>query len=116
VTSTTELEYIALSEACKQGQWLRALLRELQHTILLGQDLIVPIFSDNQACIALAKDLIAHSYTKHINIRYHYIKELIAGQKTTIDYCSIADITANILTKPLTLQRFQHCREKLLTL
>jgi hypothetical protein len=71
--------------------------------MLLGQDLIMPIFSDNQAYIALAKDPIAYSCTKHIDIRYHYIRELIAGRKTTIDYCSIVDITANILTKPLTL-------------
>jgi hypothetical protein len=115
-TSTTESEYIALSEACKQGQWLRALLRELQRTMLLGQDLTVPIFSDNQACIALAKDPVAHSRTKHIDIRYHYIRELIAGRKTTVDYCSTVDMTADILTKPLTLQGFQRCREKLLTL
>ena len=115
-TSTTESEYIALSEACKQGQWLRALLRELQRTTLLGQDLTVPIFSDNQACIALARDPVAHSRTKHIDVRYHYIRELIAGRKTTVDYCPTVDMTADILTKPLTLQGFQRCRGKLLTL
>jgi hypothetical protein len=76
----------------------------------------VPIFSDNQAYIALAKDPVAHSHTKHIDIRYHYIRELITGQKTTIDYYSTVNITANILTKPLTLQGFQRCQEKLLTL
>ena len=74
--------------------------------MLLGQDLIVPIFSDNQAYIALAKDPIAYSRTKHIDIRYHYIRELIAGRKTTVDYCSTVDMTADILTKPLTLQGF----------
>jgi hypothetical protein len=71
--------------------------------MLLGQDLIIFIFSDNQACIALAKDPIAYSRIKHIDIRYYYIRELIIGQKTIIDYCSIIDMTADILTKPLTL-------------
>jgi hypothetical protein len=71
--------------------------------MLLGQDLTVPIFSDNQAYIALAKDPVAHSRTKHINICYYYIRELIAGRKTTVDYCSIVDMTADILTKLLTL-------------
>jgi hypothetical protein len=61
------------------------------------------IYSNNQACIALAKDPIAYNYIKYINIYYYYIRELIVGQKTTIDYCSIVDMTADILTKPLTL-------------
>ena len=115
-TSTTHSEYIALSEACKQGEWLRALLRELQRTELLGENLVTPIFSDNQACIALAKDPVAHSRTKHIDVRYHYIRELVVEGKTTIDYCPTIDITADILTKPLALQGFQRCRAKLLTL
>jgi hypothetical protein len=115
-TSTTESEYIALSEACKQGQWLRALLRELQRTTLLGEDLAVPIFSDNQACIALAKDPVAHSRTKHIDVRYHYIKELVTGGKVSVDYCPTEDMTIDVLTKPLALQAFQRYREKLITL
>jgi hypothetical protein len=115
-TSTTESEYIALSEACKQSQWLRALLRELQRTSLLAEGLIVPIRSDNQACIALAKDPVVHSCTKHIDVRYHYTRELVTGKKVTIDYCPTADITADILTKPLSLQGFQRYRQKLLSL
>ena len=115
-TSTTHSEYIALSEACKQGEWLRALLRELQRTELLGENLATSIFSDNQACIALAKDPVANSRTKHIDVRYHYIRELVVEGKTAIDYCPTVDMTADILTKPLTLQGFQRCRTKLLTL
>jgi hypothetical protein len=115
-TSTTESEYIALSEAYKQGQWLRALLKELQRIKLLGQELTVPIFSDNQACIALAKDPVAHSRTKHIDVCYYYIKELVIGGKVTVDYCPTKDMTADILTKPLALQTFQRCWDKLITL
>jgi hypothetical protein len=92
------------------------LVRELQRTTLLGQDLTMPIFSDNQACIALAKDPVAHSRTKHIDVHYHYIKELVTRGKATVDYCPIVDMIADILTKPLTLQGFQRCREKLITL
>jgi hypothetical protein len=76
----------------------------------------VPIFSDNQACIALAKDPVAHSRTKYIDVRYHYIRELVTGGKVTVDYCPTEDMTADILTKPLVLQTFQHCRDKLITL
>jgi hypothetical protein len=82
-TSTTQLEYISLSEASKQGQWIRALLRELQRTQYLGTNLSAPIFSNNQGCIALARDPIAHSRTKHIDVRYYYIRELVAFNKVT---------------------------------
>jgi len=115
-TSTTHSEYIALSEACKQGEWLRALLRELQRTELLGEGLSTPIFSDNQACIALAKDPVAHSRTKHIDVRYHYIRELVVGGMTTVDYCPTGEMVADILTKPLQLQGFKHCVQGLLNL
>ena len=83
-TSTTESEYIALSEASKQGQWIRGLIRELQYTELLSNTLSVPIFSDNQACISLSKDPISHSKTKHIDVRYHYIRQLVTyGKRRT---------------------------------
>ena len=76
----------------------------------------MPIYSDNQACIALAKDPVAHSRTKHIDVHYHYIRELVAREKTAVEYCSIIDMIADILTKPLSLQGFQRCRNKLLSL
>jgi hypothetical protein len=63
----------------------------------------VPIFNDNQAYIALAKDPVAYSRTKYIDVRYHYIKELVTGGKVAVDYCLITDMTADILTKSLAL-------------
>jgi hypothetical protein len=63
----------------------------------------VPIFSNNQAYIALAKDPVTHSRIKYIDVRYHYIRELVTRDKVAVDYCLIADITADILTKPLAL-------------
>jgi hypothetical protein len=113
-TSTTEAEYISLAEAAKQGQWLRALLRELQRSQLLGEGSTVHMLSDNQGCIALAKDPVAHNRTKHIDVRYHYIRDLIVGGRTTVDYCPTEDMTADILTKPLGLQAFKRCRGKAL--
>jgi len=108
-TSTTELEYISLSEASKQGQWIRALLRELQRAQYLGTDLSAPIFSDNQGCIALARDPVAHSRTKHINVRYHYIRELVAFNKVTVEYIPTEEMVANMLTKPLSLAGLRRC-------
>ncbi|KAM3067034.1 hypothetical protein ACMFMG_012223 [Clarireedia jacksonii] len=114
--STTEAEYIALSEASKQGQWLRALIREVDRPQYLGSHLEVPMLSDNQGCIALAKDPIAHSRTKHIEVRYHYIRDLIAYGKATIKYCPTEDMLADVLTKPLPLVAFKRCTQGLMSL
>ena len=108
-TSTAEAEYIALAEASKQGQWLRSLLKELRRHKLLGKGEAVPIFSDNQACIAIAENPIAHRRTKHIDVRYHYIRQLVSFGKTTISYIPTKDMKADILTKPLPLPAFRAC-------
>jgi hypothetical protein len=85
------------------------LLRELEYTQYLGTTLLTPIFSNNQGCIALARDPIAYSRTKHINVRYHYIRELVAFKKVTIEYIPSKEIVANILTKPLSLAALRRC-------
>jgi hypothetical protein len=115
-TSTTEAEYIALSEASKQGQWIRGLLRELQRTQYLTDTLSVPIFSDNQACIALAKDPISHSRTKHIDVRYHYIRQLVAFGKAYIEYKPTGEMLADLLTKPVAITVFRRCIQGLLAI
>ena len=113
-TSTTESEYVALSEACKQGCWIRALLGELNRYQYLPKSRSTPTFSDNQSCIALARDPVAHSRTKHIDVRYHYIRELVSFGKTTIDYMPTEDMLADILTKPLPYPAFKKLIEVLL--
>lgn len=112
--STGESEYIAAAEAAKTGQWLRGLLEEIQRTEYLGEHLSVPIFSDNTACIALAKDPVAHSRTKHIEVRYHYIRQLVAYGRTSLAYLPTEDMLADILTKPLSNIAFQRCIRGLL--
>ena len=113
-TSTTEAEYIALSEASKQGQWLRTLIKELNRLRLLEESQAVPMHSDNQACITISQDPGGHRRTKHIDIRYHYIRELVAYRKATITYLATQDMIADILTKPLPAQSFKHCIGNLL--
>jgi hypothetical protein len=113
-TSTAESEYIALAEAGKQSQWLRALLRELQYEQLLGKSLTVPLLSDNQACIRIAQDPTSHNRTKHIDVRYHYIRQLATYGKVTIDYVPTERMVADILTKPLAATAFKRCIQGLI--
>ena len=72
------------------------------------------IFSNNQSYIALAKDLITYSRTKYIDVRYHYIRELVSFSKTTVDYIPTEDMKADILTKPLPFVAFKRCIRGLL--
>jgi len=68
--STAVAEYVALSQAAQECVWLRRLLSDL------GMDATpVVILEDNQGAIAIAKNPVDHSRTKHIDFRYHYIRE-----------------------------------------
>jgi hypothetical protein len=69
----------------------------------LGITFLIPIFSNNQGYIVLARNSIAYSRIKYINIRYYYIRELVAFNKVIIKYIPTKEIVANILTKPLLL-------------
>lgn len=75
----------------------------------MGEYLEVLIFSDNQGCIALAKDPIAYRRTKYIEVRYHYIRDLVAYRKASVAYCNTENMLADVLTKPLPLPAYKRC-------
>lgn len=103
--STAEAEYIALSQAAQEGIWLRRLLSDL------GMEATsTVILEDNQGAIAIAKNPVNHSRTKHIDIRYHYIRECVQNGQIELQYCPTNDMKADILTKPLTKQKFEYLR------
>ena len=112
-TSTTEAEYVALCQGNKEAVWLRRLLRELGFSRFLGGSLEVQMYSDNQGCIALAKNPESHSRSKHIDVQYHYSRQLIEYKKIRLDYCSTKDMLADVLTKPLGFRAFTECSRKL---
>jgi hypothetical protein len=93
---------------------LRSLLKELQYSSYLNKDLSVLIYSNNTAAIVLAKDPVAYSRTKYIEVRYHYIRQLVVYKKTTLIYISTDKMLVDILTKPLPNIAFQRCIEGLL--
>ncbi len=67
--STSEGEYVSVSVAAQEATWLRRLLADLK-AISVGPTLLM---EDNQGIIAMAKNLVSHARTKHIDIRYHYL-------------------------------------------
>ncbi len=103
--STSEAEYVALSLATQEAIWLRRLLTEIG--VPSGP---VMVMEDNQGAIAIARNPIAHSRTKHIDIRYHYIREALQDDVISLQYCPTNEMIADLLTKPLSKPQFERLR------
>ncbi|KAG8481449.1 hypothetical protein CXB51_026307 [Gossypium anomalum] len=72
--STTEAEYMAITEACKEAIWLKGLFSELNEDLQINT-----VFCDSQSAIFLTKDQMFHERTKHIDVRYHFVRDIIAS-------------------------------------
>eukprot|EP00253_Pinus_taeda_P019954 PITA_19954 len=107
VLSTTEAEYVAATIAACQAVWMRRMLRSL------GQEhaKATMIFCDNSSAIALSKNLVLHKRTKHINTRFHYIRELVSNGEINLQHCRTQEQVADILTKPLDQKNFEFLRK-----
>lgn len=102
--STTEAEYMAVTEAIKENLWLKGLFAELS----LHQGGII-IFCDSQSVIHLSKDQMYHERTKHIDINYHFIRETIAEGKVSVQKINTRDNLADMFTKSLPVSKFKIC-------
>jgi hypothetical protein len=102
--STTESEYIAATHAAKEGLWLRSLLSQIFGTLHEATTL----FSDNQSAIALTQDHQYHARTKHIDVRFHFIRWVISEGKLKLIYCPTDDMVADALTKALPSAKTKH--------
>jgi hypothetical protein len=107
--STTESEYVAATHAAKEGLWLRSLLTQVFYPLRDPTTL----FSDNQSAIALAKDHQYHARTKHIDIRYHFIRWVVSEGSIHLVYCPTEDMVADALTKALPSAKVKHFASEL---
>ena len=103
--SSTEAEYMALTQATKEAMWLKRFLGELN--LHKGEALTIKV--DNQSCIALAKNPEFHARTKHIDIQCHFIREKVEEGEVTLEYCPTRLMVADILTKPLPRDKHEWC-------
>lgn len=102
--STAESEYVAATHAAKEAIWLRRLIGEVYRPLSEPTTLR----SDNQSAIALTKDGSYHARTKHIDIRYHFIRYSIEAGSIRLIYCPTDEQTADILTKALPSIKVKH--------
>jgi len=102
--STTEAEYVVVTEASKELIWLQGLLTELG----FKQEMNV-LHSDSQSAIHLAKNLAFHSRTKHIDLRYHFIRSLIKDGVLKLVKIAGSKNLVDMLTKPITTKKLELC-------
>ncbi|GJR94693.1 hypothetical protein Tco_0266867 [Tanacetum coccineum] len=102
--STIEAGYMALTEAVKEAIWLRRLLEEL------GVELnTVAVNCDNQGAIHLSQNHVFQERTKHINVRYHFIREVLEANTVKVLKVGNEHNAAGALTKVVPRLKLQHC-------
>lgn len=107
--STVEAEYIALAHGTKEAVWLKRLLNELK----MNCD-VVPMYIDNQSAIKLAKNSDFHKRSKHIDVRFHYVRDVLNRNEIKIFYVPSENQLVDIFTKPLSKHQFCNLRNKLM--
>lgn len=107
--STTEAEYIAAASCACQCVWLRRVLTELGYV----QEECTTILCDNSSTIKLSKNPVLHGRSKHIDIRFHFLRELVRDGVVDLRHCNTQDQIADIMTKPLRLEVFLKLRSLL---
>ena len=103
--SSTESEYMALTQGVKEGLWLGELLGGLgarKHRKQIKQ-----LQCDNQGTIALTRNPEYHARTKHIDIQFHFIRQHVESATIELLYCPTHEMTADIFTKPLPRPQFE---------
>ncbi|GJZ77914.1 hypothetical protein Tco_0642586 [Tanacetum coccineum] len=103
--STIEAEYVFVGKACQQALWLKQAL--IDYDICLDN---VPIMYDNKGAINLSKNPAQHSRTKHIEIRYHFLRDNVQKGNISIEKVASKDNIADIFTKPSKREVFNYLR------
>ena len=104
--STAEAEYMALASAAQEAMWLRQLTIDLKNEPVSA----TVIFEDNQSAICIAKNPQFHGRSKHIAIKYHFIRDQVENNNVELRYCRTNDMIADMLTKGLNGEQFAKLR------
>jgi hypothetical protein len=107
--SSTKEEYVASTSATCQAVWMRRILKDLMH----NQEDLATIYCDNKSTVALSNNHVFHKRTKHIDTRYHFIRELVNNGEPILQHCRSKEQLADIFTKALEQDQFEYLREAL---
>jgi hypothetical protein len=102
--SIAEAEYITLSVAVRKAVWLCKVL-----TNLFDHEMDpTTIHCDNQSCVKLFENLVFHDRLKHIEIKYHYIRDMVQRKTVHVQYIPTHEQIVDIFTKPLAKTKFEY--------
>jgi len=105
--STTEAEYVAAAYGACQAVWMRNVLRELGSSQQEG----TLLYCDNSSTIKLSKNPVLHGRSKHIDVRFHFLRELVNEGVIKLVYCSTHSQLSDIMTKAIKFETFDKLRE-----
>nr|KYP56954.1 Retrovirus-related Pol polyprotein from transposon TNT 1-94 [Cajanus cajan] len=101
--STTEAEYIAAASCACQCIWIQRILEHLSS----AEKEATEILCDNSSTIQLSKNPVFHGRSKHIAVRFHFLRDLVNDKVVRLTYCCSNEQVANIMTKALNLDQFE---------
>ena len=102
--SSTEAEYVAATSSACQAVWLKRLIDNMGYL----QDELIEILCDNRLAISITKNPTMHGRTKHMDIRFHFIRGLVADGKVILKHCRTDEQLADLFTKPLSVNKHNH--------
>ena len=105
--STTEAEYIVATKASKELLWLKKFLQELG----LNQERYI-LYCDSQSVIHLSKNSSFHSKSKHIDVRYHWIRDVLEEQQIHIEKIHTNENGSDMMTKCLSREKLEVFKQK----
>jgi hypothetical protein len=101
--STTEAEYVSTIEGVKEAIWMRGLISEFG----IHQD-VIKVYCDNHSAICLTKNNMYQFKTKHIDIKYHYIRDIVGEGNIKVDKIHSDENPTDMFTKSLSNTKFKH--------
>ena len=107
--STPEAEYIATATCCTQVLWMKQMLKDIH----IHYNEPIPIFCDNTSAINISKNPIMYSKTKHIPIKFHFLREQVMSKVIKVEYVGTKDHIVDVFTKPLSKMQFESLRDQL---
>ncbi|KAG9449468.1 hypothetical protein H6P81_009433 [Aristolochia fimbriata] len=104
--STTEAEYIAATEASKEMLWLKRLMGEIGF-----KQKMYAIYCDSQSALGLSKNATFHSRTKHIDLRYHWIRDVLENDLLSLEKIHTNKNPSDMMTKVVTKEKHELCTD-----
>jgi len=107
--STVEAKYIAAANCGTPVVWMKQMLEDIH----IHYDIPIPIYCDNTSAISISKNTVMHSKTKHIPIKFHFLKDQVMNKIIKLEYIGTKDQIVDIFTKPLPKMKFESLRDQL---